>query len=327
MTERPRARVVRGSEGTWLWWLGHAARYYALGSETDETYCLARGTAQPGPGPPPHRHDFHEGFYVLGGQVEFRAGNQTLLVSAGGFLNIASNVAHTFRVPGPGSADILLLASPTGFDRFQLEAGRRIDGPDAPLDPVMPADIERMRQVAPRYTIDLNPPASAFETAPRIALGQAGQGKRIALVGDLYTILADSADTDGHYAIFHAVIPPGGGPPPHVHSREEEGFFVLSGELTFVSDGQRFVAGPQTYIGLPRGTLHSFKNEAQQPATALIFVAPGGLERMFEEAGTMLTDPSARPSPPTPDDIARLLKLAPRYGIEIRLSETPASNP
>jgi mannose-6-phosphate isomerase-like protein (cupin superfamily) len=57
-----------------------------------------------------------------------------------------------------------------------------------------------------------------------------GKGRTVAVVGDVYRCLATGEDTNGKYALWEALVPPGGGPPPHVHSREEEGFYVLEGE-------------------------------------------------------------------------------------------------
>ena len=57
------------------------------------------------------------------------------------------------------------------------------------------------------------------------------EGRTIAVVGDVYRFLATGADTNGKYAMWEAIVPPGGGPPPHVHSREEEGFYILEGEI------------------------------------------------------------------------------------------------
>src|ERR1700710_2605568 len=64
-------------------------------------------------------------------------------------------------------------------------------------------------------------------------LRAANKGRTIAIVGDVYRFLATGDETDGKYAIWEAIVPPGGGPPPHVHSREEEGFYILEGEITF----------------------------------------------------------------------------------------------
>ncbi len=52
---------------------------------------------------------------------------------------------------------------------------------------------------------------------------KAAEGRTIAAVGDVYRFLATGEDTNGKYAVWEAIVPPGGGPPPHVHSREEEG--------------------------------------------------------------------------------------------------------
>src|SRR5262245_13763661 len=112
-----------------------------------------------------------------------------------------------------------------------------------------------------------------------------GEGRTIAVVGDVYRFLAVGADTGGKYALWEAIVGPGGGPPPHVHSREEEGFYILEGEISFLAGDQRLVAGQGTFINMPVGTPHTFKNETDRPARMLISVAPAGLEQMFFEVG------------------------------------------
>ena len=67
------------------------------------------------------------------------------------------------------------------------------------------------------------------------------QGRTIAVVGDVYRFLATGEDTNGKYALWEAVVPPGGGPPPHLHSREEEGFYVLDGEKPWRDRDDEFV--------------------------------------------------------------------------------------
>ena len=56
------------------------------------------------------------------------------------------------------------------------------------------------------------------------------EGKRIGIVGDIYRFLATGEETGGQYALLEAVVLPGGGPPPHIHSREDETFYVQEGE-------------------------------------------------------------------------------------------------
>ncbi len=144
------------------------------------------------------------------------------------------------------------------------------------------------------------------------------QGRTLAVVGDVYRFLATGEDTDGKYAMWEAIVPPGGGPPPHVHSREEEGFYVLEGEITFTINGEQVVATAGMFVNMPVGTSHSFKNECGKTARLLISVAPAGLERMFFEFGVPLLEGSTTALPPTKEEIEKLLAVAPKYGIEIK---------
>ena len=144
---------------------------------------------------------------------------------------------------------------------------------------------------------------------------KAGQGRAFWVVGDLYTILAGGEETGGAYALIHGVVPPGGGPPHHIHRREDEAFYVLEGQLAFEVEGRRIAAAAGDWITLPRNTLHHFKNIGPAPAKVLILVRPSGLEKFFAEVGQPVTDRSAPPSP----DIEKLLAVAPRYGLEIRV--------
>ncbi len=153
---------------------------------------------------------------------------------------------------------------------------------------------------------------------PEAKVVHAGEGKRIAAAGDLYTFLAEGDDTSRSYALWEAVVPPGGGPPPHVQSREDEGFYVLEGEITFVADGQRVIGRKGSFLNIPRGVVHGFKNEGAADARMLILVAPAGMEKMFAEFGTLVTDRSARPTPPKPEEMEKAGTLARKYGFELR---------
>ena len=150
-------------------------------------------------------------------------------------------------------------------------------------------------------------------------LRQPQQGRTIAVVGDVYRFLATGEETQGRYAILEAIVPPGGGPPPHVHSREEEGFYILEGEITFMVGAERIVATTGTFANMPIGTPHSFKNESSHSAKMLISVAPAGLEQMFFEVGVPLAEGATTAPPPSKEEIEKLLAVAPRYGVEIKL--------
>ena len=145
------------------------------------------------------------------------------------------------------------------------------------------------------------------------------EGRTIAVVGDVYRFMATGEDTNGKYAMWEAIVPPGGGPPPHVHSREEESFYILEGEITFQIGDEQVVATAGMFANMPVGTPHSFKNESTQPAKMIISVAPAGLENMFFEISVPLPDGSISALPPTKAEIEKLLTIAPRYGIKIEV--------
>jgi hypothetical protein len=73
---------------------------------------------------------------------------------------------------------------------------------------------------------------------------------------------------------------------------------------------------PQENIQAPRGTVHSFRNAGSTVARVLVFCAPAGLEKYFEEVFEPVRDRSASPPPTTDALVARLLAAAPKYGLE-----------
>src|SRR4051794_29439636 len=98
----------------------------------------------------------------------------------------------------------------------------------------------------------------------------AGEGRSIWVTGDRYTIKCSDRDTNGAYALMEAIVPPGNGPPPHIHSREDEAFYVLEGDLQFHADGSSFTAASGAWVTLARGSLHYFRNIGSKPARMLI---------------------------------------------------------
>jgi quercetin dioxygenase-like cupin family protein len=277
------------------------------GEDTNNRYSVAFAEMSEGHRSVPHRHHFEEGFFVLAGQVTFTAGNQTHVLNAGDFINVSAGTAHYFKTQV--EADILVVVGHAGLDRF--EVGRPIF-----LVVGLVADIERMTAESLFYHIEQDPPHAAFEQTPDITLTRKGEGPGLAVVGDIYRFLATGADTHDRYSIWEAMVGPGGGPPLHVHSREDEGFYVLEGEMTFRVDDKTIRATAGTFVNLPPGVRHAFKNESATVARMLLLVAPAGLEQMFFETAVPVTDFSAPPKP-TPDEIERLLTAAPRYGVEI----------
>lgn len=137
----------------------------------------------------------------------------------------------------------------------------------------------------------------------KIKVTRPGEGATCNVVGDTYRFLGTGGDTDGTYLIMEALVPPGGGTPPHFHTREEEGFYILEGELEFTADGESVRANAGTFLNLPKESRHFFRNVGDRPARMLIFCAPAGIEAFFAAAD--------RQGP------EKVIELAARYGIHI----------
>jgi quercetin dioxygenase-like cupin family protein len=151
---------------------------------------------------------------------------------------------------------------------------------------------------------------------PRALHVTEGEGKKPWVADELMAFKASGKDTGGAYALTDSAVPPGGGPPPHVHHREDEAFWVLEGELEVTVGEATFGAGAGSFVHLPKGVAHAYRNVGVAPARFLTLMVPAGLEGFFGEVGKPGGDVSS-PPPFEEEDIERLLAVAPKYGVEI----------
>jgi quercetin dioxygenase-like cupin family protein len=145
---------------------------------------------------------------------------------------------------------------------------------------------------------------------------RAGTGPAYRSPVDQIVFLITGEETGGAFVMAEVSVPPGGGPRPHIHHREEETFYVLEGALTIQAGGKTLNASPGDCVYLPRGIAHSFKNTGNVDAKFIAVVTPAGLEKFFEEAFYPAGDRSAEPPPMTEAFLARVLAAAPKCGLE-----------
>src|SRR5215467_217079 len=159
--------------------------------------------------------------------------------------------------------------------------------------------------------------ATKVEELTAFARGRLSLDRSVWYNGNLMTFLATAEDTKGRFALIEAVAKRGNVPPPHIHRREDETFYVLEGEMTFSVGGQTIKATPGTMVYLPRDVAHSFVIDSEQ-LRALILLTPAGFEGFFKEFSMAATDMTLPPQIEVPySDIQRMLESSPRYGIEI----------
>ena len=147
----------------------------------------------------------------------------------------------------------------------------------------------------------------------------AGTGPMYCGPGDRVSFLLTGSESQGSCFIVEGVLAPGGGPPPHIHHFEDETFYILEGSATFEAAGRTIHAKPGDFIHIPRGTVHTLRNDGDTPARALVIIAPApptGMQQFFEESFTPTTDPLASPPPITEEMMARMMAAAARNGLE-----------
>ena len=151
-----------------------------------------------------------------------------------------------------------------------------------------------------------------------VKIVEPNKGRHIAVAGDINTIVASKEDTGGTYSFIEAKVFPGGGPAPHIQTREHEGFYVIEGKITFKVDNQTIEAKPGTFVNVPPNVLHSFKNETNEVAKLIIILSPPGLEQLFVEVGLEVSDINIKPQPFTNEQKQKLPSILSKYGMEIR---------
>lgn len=139
-------------------------------------------------------------------------------------------------------------------------------------------------------------------------------------MGCLFSVLADSRDTGGRFGLMEMVAPRGREPSRHLHYADDEGFYVLEGNVTFYVGDDTCAASPGTFVFLPRGVPHSYTFETDV-VRMLALVAPGGLEAHFRDA--RFSQPARTLSLPPPtgeldtDVLEKMARDLAGYGTEV----------
>jgi mannose-6-phosphate isomerase-like protein (cupin superfamily) len=121
---------------------------------------------------------------------------------------------------------------------------------------------------------------------------QNGEGTALTTpTGDTITVKAGTQATNGSLSIFDLVVAPGSGPALHIHTRDDEVWYVLDGEFRFKSGGVMLSASTGGMAFGPRGMPHCFQNIGDTAGRLLVITTPSGSERFFEQVAELLPGP------------------------------------
>jgi quercetin dioxygenase-like cupin family protein len=143
-----------------------------------------------------------------------------------------------------------------------------------------------------------------------------GDGAAVWHLGMLLTFKATTEATGGRCWIKELDAPRDAATPRHVHSREDEAFYVLDGVVSLYLGDDVLRASAGTFAWGPRSLPHAFRVESET-AKMLVIGTPGGFDRFFFDTGTPATRRTLPPQPTAPPALDAIVAAARRHGVDI----------
>src|SRR5262252_5031599 len=133
-------------------------------------------------------------------------------------------------------------------------------------------------------------------------------GRKMNVLGIPMVLRLHGRDTANILGAVESHDVPGGGPPLHIHHREDETFQILEGEYEWTVGDKKFVARQGATVFAPRGIAHTYRYLGQKPGRLLCVITPAGFEDFFEEIDKLPPDQQR--------EIPRVIEIAQRFGLE-----------
>ena len=129
------------------------------------------------------------------------------------------------------------------------------------------------------------------------------------------SVCLSGTDTGGAYCLMEASLAPGMGVPRHTHTREDEAYFVLFGELEVTVGDRVFVLNAGDTLIAPRGIPHQLRNSGAVENHYLLAFSPSGFEGFVMATAIPAPDNAAAPTKPPATAVRNVHDLATEYGI------------
>lgn len=302
--------IMRGVDAPSHWLLTTLISPLVGPRETGGAYTAFVAVAMGPGGPPPHRHAREdELFYVIDGEFEFVFGESRLRGGPGACVFLPKGIVHTYNNVGSGSGTLFGAVWPSGFEAFAAEAGEACTDRSCPPE-VGPATFAKLGAASAKFGIEMLPQWKADKP------GTLPKSEEHWVFGNHLSLKQTSETSDGRTCFADGTVMPGGEVPAHTHAREDELFYIMQGAIDFMLEGRKVNAEAGTFIRVPRGVVHGFRNATNTPARMLNIHTPGGFEKFFRGVGTPCVDVSEGP-PKEPPDMDKVNKACEATGMKI----------
>jgi len=114
---------------------------------------------------------------------------------------------------------------------------------------------------------------------------QSGPGREL-----IYKVTGE--DTGGAFDYFIVEVAPHGGPPLHVHHKQEETIHVLKGKFKVRIGDEILYCNEGDFVYLPSKVPHAFLNLTDEQAEIIVVYTPGGGHKFYEELGPLMRNGS-----------------------------------
>ena len=128
-------------------------------------------------------------------------------------------------------------------------------------------------------------------------------------------VCLSGADTGGAYCLLDIGLAPGMAVPRHMHMREDEAYYVLSGELEVVVGDEVFILRAGDTLIAPRDIPHQLRNSGDVENHYLIMFSPSGFEGFLKATAVPAPDNAVAPTEPPAVAVRNVHQLAANYGI------------
>ena len=270
--------MLTNQNSTAFWLIDNLWMPLATSHHTQDKFSLMEQVCGTGiGGPQTHMHPTDEGMFILEGHITFQVGGQELRAGPGTFASIPRHTEHSFIIDVAGTR-VLNFYAPGGFEMFimslaipaqerkapepgttpmpprwmAMEASREFGQIAAPSMPIADPPTDENRATQPSDSNPLRPYGLRLEEAP-------SSWAR----GSLFSVLATREQTGGSYSLVHERCPKGAGPGLHTHE-QDEGLYVIEGELSVSAGEERYTAQAGSFIYLPAQTEHNFCVESNE---------------------------------------------------------------